>query len=243
MGRFVDCRAIAMEEVCLNTTNLVTFTDWTASFPNFFLTGPVHPYATWAFRGLQVIFAVNIFMASRPLFKKKDDLSDIPLTPAQRKLLGLDPSSRPPTPDSHYVTPPRYKRTSTPLSGSPSSKNSRTESQRGSPASGNQPSTMNDTLYDLRSASGNLDNLVYTSGSTFSPSPNPLLQKATMSGGLSGQRRSSYGSPSPLGPGPPRPIAETPGTPTPAPTKGSSVALNNRWLYDKGRRNSGSRFS
>jgi nucleoporin POM34 len=77
------------------------------------------------------------------------------------------------------------------------------------------------------------------SGSLFSPGASPLLQKAMGGGGLNGTRRHSYGSPSPLGPGGSRMnIPETPGTPSPA-AKGASVGLNNRWLYDQARRNSG----
>lgn len=77
-------------------------------------------------------------------------------------------------------------------------------------------------------------------GSPFSPGASPLLQKAMGGAGLNGSRRHSYGSPSPLGPGGSRMNGfETPGTPSPA-SKGASVGLNNRWLYDKERRNSGS---
>ena len=55
--------------------------------------------------------------------------------------------------------------------------------------------------------------------------------------GLDGSRRHSYGSP--LGLSSSRMIVpETPGTPSPV-GKGASVGLNNRWLYDKARRNSG----
>jgi nucleoporin POM34 len=46
----------------------------------------------------------------RPLFSKKDEMSDIALTPSQRALLGLGPTSAPATPGSAYVTPPRYLR-------------------------------------------------------------------------------------------------------------------------------------
>ena len=77
------------------------------------------------------------------------------------------------------------------------------------------------------------------SGSPFSPIASPLLQKA-MGGGMNGARRHSYGSPSPLGPGASRiNLPEAPGSPSPA-AKAPSVGLNSKWLYDKGRRNSGS---
>ena len=84
-------------------------------------------------------------MALLPLMRGKDDLSDIPLTPAQRRLLGLEPSSTPPAPGSTYVTPPRYAKsatsspsgrslhTSSPLSGKGSALNESTYSQNASP--------------------------------------------------------------------------------------------------------------
>lgn len=175
---------------------------------------PLDPYATYTYHGLQLIFTYNTVVAILPLFRKKDDLSDIPLTPGQRKLLGLAPSSNPPTPGSQYATPPRYTRTSTPLSGSPGSRGSYSNSPL--------------------SASGN------TPGSSFSPVSSPLLQK-TLAGAVNGGRRSSWGTPSPLGPGASRTaLPEPPGTPSPLAAKGASVGLNNRWLYEKGRRNSGS---
>ncbi len=149
-----------------------------------------------------------------PLVRAKDDISDIPLTPAQRKLLGLPPSSAPPTPGSQYITPPRYARTPTPLSGSPGAKGNYSNSPlsgKGSP----------------------------TGGIPFSPGTSPLLQKA-MGCGMNGNRRHSYGSPSPLGPSTARMnLPETPGSPSPA-SKSGGIGLNSKWLYDKGRRNSGS---
>jgi nucleoporin POM34 len=177
----------------------------------------LHPYADYVYHALNVVFVFNIIMACLPLFRSRDDISDIALTPGQRKLMGLPPSSAPPTPGSQYITPPRYARTPTPLSGSPGSKGNYSRSPlsgKGSPASGS------------------------LSGSPFSPAASPLLQKA-MGGGLNGNRRHSYGSPSPLGPGASRmAVPETPGTPSPT-AKGVNVGLNSKWLYDKTRMNSG----
>ncbi|CZT43189.1 uncharacterized protein RSE6_03187 [Rhynchosporium secalis] len=174
------------------------------------------PYVDWVYYILQLMFLFNIFMACMPLVRTSDDVSDIPLTPAQRKLLGLPPSSAPPTPGSQYVTPPRYART-TPVGGSPGARGG----YSGSPLSGK--------------GSPNGSSI----GMPFSPSSSPLLQKA-MGGGINGGRRASYGSPSPLGPSLLRGSGlETPGSPTPAPKTGG-VGLNSKWLYDKGRRNSGS---
>jgi nucleoporin POM34 len=194
------------------------FADCLLRFPNVFYAGkPLHPYATYTYHTLQLMFAYNIIVACWPLFRGKDDLSDIPLTPAQRKLLGLPPSSKPATPDTKYITPPRYARTPTPLSGSPASKGSYSNSPiSGSPLQGSR------------------------AGSPFSPTASPLLQKAMGGNPLNGGRRHSYGSPSPLGPGASRiNVPETPGTPSPSAAKGASVGLTSRWLFEKGRRNSG----
>jgi nucleoporin POM34 len=191
------------------------FTNEFSSFPGFFQEGTaLDPYATYTYHGLQLLFTYNTIVAVMPLFRKKDDLSDIPLTPGQRKLLGLAPTSQPPTPGSQYATPPRYAKIPTPLSGSPASR-------------GSYPTSP-------LSASGS------PAGSPFSPSASPLLQKTMAGGGLNGARRSSWGTPSPLGPGASRnALPDTPGTASPLAGKGASVGLNNRWLYEKGRRNSG----
>lgn len=158
----------------------------------------------------------NIVVAVLPLLRRKDDLSDIPLTPAQRKLLGLPPSMTTPTSSSQYVTPPRYQRSTTPHSGSPSSNYSNSPlSGKGSPAQG------------------------ISRGSPFSPNSSPLLHKA-IGAGMGGTRRASYGTPSPLGPGVSKiGLVDGPGTPSPLTGKAASVSLNNKWLYEKGRRNSG----
>ncbi|EDN91786.1 hypothetical protein SS1G_07647 [Sclerotinia sclerotiorum 1980 UF-70] len=100
------------------------------TFPGYFFGEGLFPtIASWSFRVMEFCLIFNIVVALRPFYAKRDDMEDIPLTPAQRKLLGLKPSSRPATPGSEYVTPPRYRRTSTPLSSSPANR-------RGSPASG-----------------------------------------------------------------------------------------------------------
>ncbi|KAI9651138.1 hypothetical protein NHQ30_001175 [Ciborinia camelliae] len=196
------------------------------TFPDYFFGEETFPTAaSWSYRVMAFCLILNIAVALRPLYTARDDMEDIPLTPAQRKLLGLRPSSRPPTPGSNYVTPPRYRRTSTPLSSSPASR-------RGSPASGSPSGKRSESPH----AQDGLESLVNSLGPVHSPGASPLLQKTLMSG--SGNRRSSYGSSYPLG----RSIGEpgTPGTPSPlGGAKTSSVGLNNKWLYEKGRRNSG----
>lgn len=164
-----------------------------------------------------MLFVFNILYTCLPLWRAKDDLSDIPLTAAQRQLLGLPPSSAPPSPGSQYSTPPRYVRTPTPLSGSPASKKG---SYSNSPLSGKGVSR--------------------SPGSPFPSSASPLLQKTMAGNGAN--RRSSF-SGSPLGLGSSRSgMPETPSTPTPGTTKGSGIGLNSKWLYDKGRRSSGTKL-
>lgn len=82
-------------------------------------TTPFKQYIRLLYYFVLAILIYNIIIAFLPLFRQTDDLSDIPLTPAQRKLLGLSPLSTAPTPGSKFNTPPKYARTSTPLSGSP----------------------------------------------------------------------------------------------------------------------------
>ncbi|KAL2106951.1 hypothetical protein VUR80DRAFT_5913 [Thermomyces stellatus] len=73
--------------------------------------------ATYTFLALIALPTLNIVLALLPLFRPEDTLSDIPLTPSQRRLLNLPPSSAPPTPNAVYSTPPRYSRTPS-ISGS-----------------------------------------------------------------------------------------------------------------------------
>lgn len=178
---------------------------------------PFQPYFTYFITIVRMLLIFNILIALRPLFNRKDDLSDIPLTPAQRRLLGLPPNNTPPTPGSQYVTPPRYPRSATPQSGSPSSAYSPSPlAGKGSPAQGTSRE------------------------SPFSPNASPSLSKA-IGGGLAAIKRPSYGSPSPLGPGASKGnwLLESPSTPSPSTGKGPSVTLNNKWLWEKGRRRSG----
>lgn len=165
----------------------------------------------------------NIASNLSPLVRAKDDLSDIPLTPGQRKLLGLPPSSAPPTPGSVYSTPPRYKRT--PSGSGPSA---RRQSFSASPKPAHSPSTQGSPT-------------PVGSGSAFAPpSPHPLLQKAVF--GARFTPRGSFGSPGLLGASISSNISSgssifggAPDTPSPCPAgKRSSLALNSKWRYEKG---------
>lgn len=176
-----------------------------------------------AFFALQLYFTVNIVVALYPLFRPKDEMTDIPLTPTQRALLGLDPVvALPPTPESAYVTPPRYRlsvsRPASPFSTSPS------------PAS-------------ARSLSSN----TYSAGASFSPSTSPLLQRAIANGNKGSVQRPSFGS-SPVARGSfwsSSPLAQDSsfkestlsswGPPTPSPTgrRGTGIGVTNKWLYER----------
>lgn len=163
---------------------------------------------------------LNIVSACLPLVRQEDDLSDIPLTPAQRKLLGLPPTSAAPTPDAKYSTPPRYSRTPS-MAGSVGSQRSYASSPlsgRGSPA----------PIYSA-------------SDSPYSPVASPLYKKG-LDVSTSSRRSSigSLGSPSPFAASTSTNLFSDPGSPSPSGGKRTSVGLNNKWLYERGRRSSGS---
>ncbi|KAJ2891909.1 hypothetical protein MKZ38_010554 [Zalerion maritima] len=181
------------------------------------VSGSLKVYAGYAYALVQVILIVNIGLAMMPLVRKPDDFSDIPLTPGQRQLLGLPASSAPPTSDG-VSTPPRYSRTPS-ISGSVGSWNA---AYSGSPLSGRGSPIP---------ASGS------PSLSTFPPGPSSTLLQKVIGG--SGARRSSFSGTSPFGTTTSSSLF--PESPSPSPTgigKRSSVSLNNKWLYERGRRSS-----
>lgn len=198
--------------------------------------------ATYGFTAICLIPIVNIITAAYPAVGPQDDLSDIPLTPGQRKLLGLPPSSRPATPGSVYSTPPRYSRTPS-LSGSASAKRNYSDP----PAEVQSSHSFYRSPVDLSDSVGSsgFNGMGSTMSSNFSmtPSGSPLLQRAML-----GARRSSIGSL-----GSPAPAGSLfggfgglgPDSPTPNPAnaaKRSSVGLNNKWLYERGRGGAGQSF-
>ncbi|KAI0014917.1 NPCC-domain-containing protein [Xylariomycetidae sp. FL0641] len=191
------------------------------SFPDF-----VPQYTDYLYWALLTVPMLNIAMNLLPLLRPKDDLSDIALTPGQRRLLGLPPTSAPPTPGSVYSTPPRYSRTPS-LAGSPVSNRGSPPSNRGSPTAG--PATSQ------------------------TPGGAGLLHRAVF--GARRSSLGSMGSPAPVRGflGSPTPVRGLPsmdslfgGMPdTPSPTspsgKRTTVALTSKWRYEKeqGRRSSG----
>jgi len=156
----------------------------------------------------------GIAYACTPLLRRKDDLADIPLTPSQRALFGLNPKARPASPGSTYITPPRYAK---------SSPRSESRSRSGSPFS------PRDSLFG--SPMG---------GMPQSPSASPLFHKTV---GREAGRRMSFGADSQMGMsrGFGDSTAFLPGTPSPSNGRGAGVGLNSRWLYEKGRQSPGLR--
>lgn len=157
-----------------------------------------------------------------PLVKPKDNITDIPLTPSQRALLGLDPYAAPlDTPLSECITPPRYPRMSTPRSASPASRGSN--------------STRSASSLNVSPSFGREG-----SESPFSASASSIWQKS-VGGSRDSLRRSSFGSPSLGVNSMDLTAAVTPSTPSPVGGRSPSVPLNNRWLYNRGRVAPGSR--
>lgn len=158
---------------------------------------------------MRILFVINVVIALLPLFRPKDDLSDIPLTPTQRALLGLDPSNTPPaTPGTQYITPPKYRLSSPARAASPASRNS-------SPNSANGGSAGRRTSY--------------------SPTNSPLFYKAMPNGNREGGRRQSFGSSSMGSPLRDSILGRLPTSPSPSGSKASGSGLNNKWLYEKSR--------
>ncbi|KAI0429514.1 nuclear pore complex component-domain-containing protein [Xylaria sp. FL1042] len=162
----------------------------------------------------------NIVINLLPLFRAKDDCSDIPLTPGQRKLLGLPPSSAPPTPGSVYSTPPRYTRTPS-VSGSAGSRRS---------FSGSPIVTGSSSKPGSPTPAGN--------GSGLASPSHHLLQKAMLGARHSPRASIGFiGSPSPmdtsLSTG--SVFGSLPESPSPSSgTKRSTVGLSSKWRYEKG---------
>ncbi|KAF2672675.1 hypothetical protein BT63DRAFT_420897 [Microthyrium microscopicum] len=146
-------------------------------------------------------------MALGPLWRRPDDMSDIPLTPSQRALLGLGPASAPATPGTTYVTPPRYSRST-----------SRGASSSRMATGGSSPFGRS-----VSPSSGN--------GLRGSPSSgSPLVRKAV---GKRASLGSSWGSSGGFGTSEATDFGG-PASPSPnGPQRTVSVALNNKWLYKR----------
>ena len=178
----------------------------------------------WPFVIIYFILALNIAHALTPVispfFRGKDNLIDIDLTASQRSLLGLDPDATPPvTPNTRYVTPPKYAR---PSSSSRSSSLDRriSSSPVGSPLSRKGSPTARQ--------SGDLSG---------SPSGSPLWHKVMEN---TESRRHSYGFSPSLGASSKDLSSFLPSTPSPT-GRATGVPISSKWIYEKGRSSSGSR--
>ena len=172
-----------------------------------------HPYPNYLLLVLRLFFLANIAVALSPLFRKPDSCEDVPLTPAQRQLLGLPPMSRPATPleQTQWVTPPRYSRSHTPKSATSSLR----AQASGSPSSGRG------MPFEAASPSGSTHRR--GSASPLTPSgargaERRRLSYTNRSSPLSTSEFDAVGSMS-----------------TPTKTNRASVGLNSKWLYEKGR--------
>lgn len=181
-------------------------------------------YLSWFWFLLQLVPFAKILLACLPLVRARDNLNDIPLTGAQRKLLGLQPASAAPTPEAGFSTPPRYSRTPS-LAGSVGSRGSFASS----PLSGRGSPMLQGTMGG--------------SGSPYSPSGSPLHSKSSNGLGFSNGRRSSLGSGNPFGVSSGTSLFSDPGSPSPSGGKRMTVGLNSKWLYEKGRRSSGNAWA
>lgn len=181
---------------------------------------PVWHYRTYVALAVRGLLFINILLAMLPVIGPKDDLADIPLTPSQRALLGLNPNATPQgTPTSQYSTPPRYPRSSTPRSGNSEGRGSNHSS---SPLSGKGSPSLGRSQAE----------------STFSPAISPLLQRAITGGSRDATRRRSSGLSSSQVPESSildNSLISLPSTPSPSNGKGAGIGLNNKWLYERSR--------
>ncbi|MCJ1352437.1 MAG: hypothetical protein MMC33_002421 [Icmadophila ericetorum] len=172
---------------------------------------------------------------------KQDYLSDIPLTPSQRSLLGLDPNIKgPSTPGTQYITPPRYPRSVTPrgsVSGTPTSNRSASYSgsrllrqdSRPSPSfRGERPSSADNTPFSTPTAGQRWQKKIWEPRDTSRRHSfgTPSLLGQSIAGGVNGIKRLDVS------------LLGDPSTPSPPPGRGASVGLNNKWLYERGREGS-----
>lgn len=137
---------------------------------------------------LRLYILLNIAITLRPLspyLAKPDDLTDIPLTPSQRSLLGLPPSPSPATTSPNYITPPRYRRSSGSFPTSSANSNASTPTSGRSISANYTSSPLSTSRHTLGFSPNNSQSPFRStqrtaSGSPFSysPSASPLLHKA-----------------------------------------------------------------
>ncbi|KAI2793576.1 hypothetical protein POX_a00157 [Penicillium oxalicum] len=165
---------------------------------------------------LQGLLLFNILLALYPLFRPKDNLSDISLTPTQRALLGLDPSVAPPPRGAHIASR---------RSGSPVSSASTFTERRGS--SGTSFSPASSPLFTKTTNAGSLESSHRLSVGSSSPlARSNSFGESTMSNMSSISGMSVMSGMSSIGPSTPSPLAG----------KRRSLGVSNKWLYERSRR-------
>ena len=210
---------------------------------------------------VRLLCAANALIALRPILpyvSQNDEMSDIPLTPSQRALLGLSPStiSTPASAQSigpgSYITPPRYRRSSASFARSPGSGQSADHSSVVANYNSSPFSTSRYTVGFSPSPAPQSGYRRTASGSPFSPA-SPLFHKAVGSSsshaeinsfGDSFSRSTGFRINSGTGLGRSQSVRERgargaqeePGTPSPvgASKLKGKPGLNYKYLYDKG---------
>jgi nucleoporin POM34 len=150
---------------------------------------PSTTIATYTLTIFRLYILINIALTLRPLspyLAKHDTISDIPLTPSQRSLLGLPPSPSPAS--SGFITPPRYRRSSSSFTSlSSTTSNPNTNNSPRSISANYASSPLSTSRYTLGFSPGSQSQTPFSrttqrtaSGSPFSysPSASPLLHKA-----------------------------------------------------------------
>ena len=150
---------------------------------------PSTTIATYTLTIFRLYILINIALTLRPLspyLAKHDTISDIPLTPSQRSLLGLPPSPSPAS--SGFITPPRYRRSSSSFTSlSSTTSNANANNSPRSISANYASSPLSTSRYTLGFSPGSQSQSPFSrtaqrtaSGSPFSysPSASPLLHKA-----------------------------------------------------------------
>lgn len=205
---------------------------------------------------IRLLLLINILLSLRPTIpylSKRDELTDIPLTPSQRALLGLNPSapstSTSGTPEqlANYITPPRYRRTSgtsTPNSSTFTGRRSISANYSGSPLSasranlGFSPSPQSQSPSNFNRRSSSSIAAMVPNDFDHSYNPNRSISNFAMSANTSslGRSQSLRDREGRRGSAPFESIG--PGTPSPSSrrTAAAAAGINYKWLYDKGSR-------
>lgn len=216
---------------------------------DFFLSPDLTWWLLWTSRAALFSHVVLLLRPAIPYISKQDQITDIPLTPTQRALFGLDPStpSSPlsTAPNSNYITPPKYRRLSGTSNATPA-----TSGDRRSISANYSTSPLSTSRYTVGFSPTPSQSMRRSSGGPFSQSPSasPLFHKAVNQPSqnlsdldLSASTR-SFGTSSGLNRSQSlrdrtrreslEPSSPTPGTRSPQLVPG----VNYKWLYDKGRK-------